>query len=304
MKKLYAVLTLILLLSTTSVFAQDFAPVGAKWVYSKFDNSFPEIYNTPLEINSVGDTLLLGKSCRHLIAEHSCMLGEDLYLHQDGDTVFYFDRYDSVFHPLYVFNAQVGDIFYFYYHQDFFTGLYYYTIDSTWTEIINGDTLRTQQISWEIFTSGIEGVSIVNERLGNMEYLFNYMYEAGYTFDCINQQPMGLRCYSDPYFGSYETGIVTDCYDTIPYVSVEEINTENGIKLWPNPANNALNIQLTSTISTLSIYNINGQLVKQINVSQMQHQIITLDVSDLPKGIYSLVGIVNWQISHMKFVKQ
>tara|TARA_Y100000782_G_scaffold98497_1_gene112176 strand:- start:6338 stop:7036 length:699 start_codon:yes stop_codon:yes gene_type:complete len=231
------------------------------------------------------------------------MLNGDLFLHQDGDTVFYFDRYDSVFHPLYVFNAQAGAHFYFYYNQNLGIGnAFFYAIDSVWTEVINGDTLRTQQVSWATQTAGNEGVSIVNERFGNMDYLFNYMSGGGYLINCP-QKPMGLRCYSDPYFGFYETGIVTDCDDTIPYVSVEEINTENGIKLWPNPVNNTLNIQVNTGLEALNIYNINGQLIKPINVSPTQNQSLTIDITDLPPGIYSLVGLSNQETIKAKFVK-
>ena len=311
MKKLYAVLTLILLLSTTSIFAQDFAPVGAKWVYTRYIFFSPNISYVTVE--SVMDTVIQGKSCQKIIAPEGYyeVSGGTKFLHTSNDTVFVYDTILQIFSPFQIFNAQPGDEWDFVYsavpdgpNQSIDT--IHYRVDSIDLVYINGDTLNKINATSTILCDEwvwFDTISVTYlERIGDLNYLFNYSkYGCNTAIDA--DVIKGLRCYSDPDFGSYETGIVDSCYYTYNQTSVEDLNAVNSFKLWPNPVNNTLNIQVNTGLETLNIYNINGQLVKPINVTLTQNQSLTIDITDLPIGIYSLVGLSNQETIKAKFVK-
>lgn len=58
------------------------------------------------------------------------------------------------------------------------------------------------------------------------------------------------------------------------------------IKVFPNPANSYMFIQSDNIIQGVSLYYINGKLVKQFD--QIQSDNTRLDLSDLPRGLYLL----------------
>ncbi len=75
-------------------------------------------------------------------------------------------------------------------------------------------------------------------------------------------------------------------------------NAKSELRLYPNPANNILNIEFNG-IGNLSIYNIQGQKLYQ---NKLSHQ---LDISDFPKGIYFLkIKSDKNEILTGKFIKQ
>jgi len=76
---------------------------------------------------------------------------------------------------------------------------------------------------------------------------------------------------------------------------VESIENQNNINIYPNPTKNQLNINATSTIDNIKVYNAMGQLV--IN-SKIDSQFHTLNTSDYTFGVYFIQietrnGIVN-----------
>ena len=76
--------------------------------------------------------------------------------------------------------------------------------------------------------------------------------------------------------------------------------TENNIEvsLYPNPANDILNIEMTSDVKSIEIYNIQGQKVLSSNQKQ-------INVSNLASGIYMIrIQDVDNAIATKKIVKQ
>lgn len=65
---------------------------------------------------------------------------------------------------------------------------------------------------------------------------------------------------------------------------VEE-NISDGIAIYPNPANDIINIVSTMN-SELVIYNATGKEVKRINIDQDNN---TINISDIPNGVYFVV---------------
>ena len=84
---------------------------------------------------------------------------------------------------------------------------------------------------------------------------------------------------------------------------INESYKDNAVVIYPNPANDLLTIELTllNNSTEIKIYNINGQIVKSEEVSELISQI---DISSLPIGIYCLKLKNNDTIVTRKFIKQ
>ncbi len=81
------------------------------------------------------------------------------------------------------------------------------------------------------------------------------------------------------------------------------LNLEKGaIDLYPNPCTDILRFQVHG-LSKLNIYNCLGELVIE-TFSKNNNDIITIDVSNIPGGIYIMQGIINDRIISNKFIKQ
>jgi hypothetical protein len=75
----------------------------------------------------------------------------------------------------------------------------------------------------------------------------------------------------------------------------------SAFKLFPTQVFNEINIELAAASDAqLMIYNMNGQLVKDVKVSNSQQ----LNVSDLTSGTYITQVAVNGQVSTQKFIKK
>lgn len=83
--------------------------------------------------------------------------------------------------------------------------------------------------------------------------------------------------------------------------NIEELNSQN-INLYPNPANDILNITSSETISEIEIVNVMGQVVKRIEVNADN---AACNVEDLTHGVYVVrISTKGTIISLGKFVKE
>jgi hypothetical protein len=84
---------------------------------------------------------------------------------------------------------------------------------------------------------------------------------------------------------SYYDNDSTPCGGSFTDVTYE-IPMEKSINIYPNPANNILNIDysVSSNSALFEIYNISGQLVQSGNLSKGKTR--KIDVSDYNSGIY------------------
>jgi len=87
--------------------------------------------------------------------------------------------------------------------------------------------------------------------------------------------------------GDYGGGIKYQFNIATP-VGVEETDIKSSIIVYPNPSHSIVNIETTGKdIEELLIYDVKGQFVKQIQVSQgIHHQIHQVDVTSLEEGLY------------------
>ena len=83
-------------------------------------------------------------------------------------------------------------------------------------------------------------------------------------------------------------------------LSVDDL-TENSISFYPNPADDFLTITTSQQgLKSISIFDLNGRLVKTINTNLSSHQ--NINVSDLQDGLYFITAqTANGSISE-KFI--
>jgi len=104
-------------------------------------------------------------------------------------------------------------------------------------------------------------------------------------------------------YSNHVTTYSPACSDTFSLsktVNVELLNLENFLKIYPNPANDKLNITLEEK-ATLEIINSQGQIVVSKSLTERTNN---LNVSDLPGGVYSLRIKTNKGIAVRKLIKQ
>jgi hypothetical protein len=75
----------------------------------------------------------------------------------------------------------------------------------------------------------------------------------------------------------------------------------NSLQLFPNPAKNTLHFQLPNNqAADLLLFNTSGQIIRQ----ELNFQEQSLNIQDLPKGLYLLQFRQNGSIFSQKFIKE
>ena len=68
----------------------------------------------------------------------------------------------------------------------------------------------------------------------------------------------------------------------------ENKNPKNDIEFYPNPIHDNLLIKLDNSVSLVSVFDLNGQLVYSKNIDLNELKIITVFLGSLDKGLYIL----------------
>jgi hypothetical protein len=90
---------------------------------------------------------------------------------------------------------------------------------------------------------------------------------------------------ADIYF-DYNLPVVTNDAETLfQMLSVPKNDWDQSISVYPNPANNVVNIKADSEIRSIQIYDVQGRILQ---VSQINENNLVLDISDKQTGIYFL----------------
>jgi hypothetical protein len=296
MKK--TLLSLFFLSSTLALSAQhEFAPIGAVWHHNEgpFLILLPEYILQHYRAESVADTVVLGRNCRKIVKNMAviCTSFDTVMLvHQHGDTVFLYDTRLNDFQVLYNFGAQPGDTWTMELLEQVSYNILMLTVrvDSVSVVNINGLDLRQQFVSFQVtspeytgdfYPSGIP----ITEKIGFHHYwLYQYAYELGPICDVA--QPIGLRCYYDPEFGLYETGIAPYC-DWVGTSTREPLAEPEGVRIFPNPAAGAFTIEnLRAKPLAFDVMDMQGRTVLRGHTAGYRTE---TGIGALSPGVYSVV---------------
>ena len=78
-------------------------------------------------------------------------------------------------------------------------------------------------------------------------------------------------------------------------------NNISGFRMFPNPAENQLNISAKELISNVELFNVLGKRVKSFSLNATKE---SLDISDLSSGIYLVKFVSGGKLGTAKFIKQ
>ncbi|RED45517.1 putative secreted protein (Por secretion system target) [Winogradskyella eximia] len=102
-------------------------------------------------------------------------------------------------------------------------------------------------------------------------------------------------------FFDFNPAIITNTVSTeiVESLSVDQFNAQ-AIQVFPNPVKNQLEITSGQIIDHLTIVDINGRILKEIKLSNLEY---SLDVSSLAKGVYFMEIYSGNSSSTKKFIK-
>ena len=86
---------------------------------------------------------------------------------------------------------------------------------------------------------------------------------------------------------------------TVNIVGIDEQETQTDLLVYPNPATSQITIDTEDKIEAVKVIDATGKTV--ISITQNPH---TIDVSDLPKGLYILSIKTHSGIAHSRFIKE
>ncbi len=154
--------------------------------------------------------------------------------------------------------------------------------------ITSDTTIRVITINTEIIDAGNDTTII----LGDTAYLQAtggtgvFTWQSDPTLSCIIcSNPIATPTITTTYYVSKTNscGIGTDSVTVyVNPVSVENINNNSNIKIFPNPTAGIITIE-GQNIESVIVTNIKGQLIKRIN---QKNQKIIIDLSEQSKGLY------------------
>lgn len=301
MKKFIFLTILLIMFDPGTAKAQNWAPDGAEWYY-EYVHFW---YMGYIQIDVVGDTVIHDTTCR-ILEKRSVIrnlefdttyyryIGQE-YMFSDDDRVYVYAN--NRFYILYDFTSLPGDTLIIPQNDDLLEWcdtIGRIVVTDTGSIELNGQLLR------KLIVQPLEGThwAIYGEIIEKIGPVDSYMLPEP-DWACVVDLYEGgrLRCYSDPDFGLYSTGISTEC-DYLVSVPEEE---ETIFTIYPNPCSEVLNVLLPDDklIYTLSIYSPDGKKVMERSLKTDQNQI---EVSHIKPGLYILIITDNRNTFYRKVV--
>ncbi len=267
-----------------AAYAQDFAPVGAKWHYGAGAAFSPNTFY--MWIESVGDSVVHGRTCQKLIGNYGLdcsFYSSPAFVYDEDSVVYFYEPHLDNFQTLYDFKLSPGESWQTVFFAGFEMDSVVATVDSVDFEEINGRSLKQLYVTYEIQSGENWGGvyrwynAVIRERLGDMEYLFRLFTSHAI---CDGTFSLGLRCYEDAQLGFYSTGIAPTCDYEWVSVGDEEMSS---LSLHPNPTNGHLKlIGLVEGDLKVHVIDCTGREVMNQKLTGSQ----LLDISRLRDGIY------------------
>lgn len=277
---------LLLLLLPMLTFAQTWAPIGAKWYFSKFYDFHRNLEEYTL-IESIGDTIIDGILSRHLTITNNWACSNtdsDVFIYQTIENEVYAKINNKFeFHMLYNFSAQIGDSWKF---PIMFTPIYIDTLQYTVTNIstikLNGHSKKILYCDLKfilgVFWYRIYKTQLI-EGIGDIHYMFPWQAQI-----CDEDYIFGLRCYEDNEIGLYHFDNNNKECDYTTETSKLDFN--NDIIIFPNPFTNQLTFTLIDNDqTTVSLFDLLGQLVYKQTFSNST----TINTDQFGSNIYLYV---------------
>ncbi|MBS1585673.1 MAG: T9SS type A sorting domain-containing protein [Bacteroidetes bacterium] len=292
MKKI--ILATLLLLPLIANAQATFAPPGSEWYHSQQYGVFHCYYAGDTVINNIASRIIVRKALTRDPYYSQGLHVDDqstIYVYNNTDTVFIYNRYFHRFTPLYVFNVNDGDTIRLPIIPIDYGQLTLAYPDSTFRIVV--DSVRNKLYD----TAMLKTVYV--HAIGNPDSAYVLDYGVGYaaTIGGLGtglipmgtpaaiplteslQPATGIKCYNDPTLSiKLVAGICG-----IPPVGIPTIASVKEVELTPNPVSGILTISCPQPITSLHIYDAMGREVyKGASADKKMH----IDLTALPAGIY------------------
>ncbi|MEO1257760.1 MAG: T9SS type A sorting domain-containing protein [Bacteroidota bacterium] len=295
----------LMLIFSSSIYSQEWAPIGAKWYYTYVPEYVLGLDPRVETVEVVGDTTVLGKPCRVLKANVGLNLGlicdGSRFMYNENDSVFYYDAVENKFNLLYVFNASIGQSWSvpLCYNQDFGYGASLgVTVEDKYITTFDSTEVMTYKVNWSFYFNPTPYDTIIYENIGSAASM--YMMGVSAT---VHSGIRGLRCYESP-----ETGLINFLGEPCDQIvsAQEELSENSIIEIYPVPVSDLLKYKIKDSSlngkNMVRIFNATGHLIfERENIITGAEQV--LSVSGLPVGVY-LLQFVNGEkiITTKRFV--
>lgn len=259
---------------------QEFAPIGAKWIFPERYAFNPNVGIVTYE--SIGDTIIENLNFRKIHRDmHSCHIRfkGNFFIHERNDSIFIKNPRSGELELIIDFNANIGDSWTLGKYSEYsYSDSIRCKIDSISELTINDQVFKIQHATLSYyyfydFSINTEKVRII-EDIGFDRALI----PINDSVVCDGNFEQEIRCYEDPIIGTINFSN-EDCYST----PVKDITIDNSnFRVYPNPTSNILQIDLPliNMKFELSIHNIYGGLMGQYRNEDQ------IDLTHYPKGNY------------------
>jgi len=301
----------------------EFAPIGAQWYYKDIDAILPGVFKySGIQFTSEKDSIVEGKICR-IIRGNYLKNGAIPYyeiIYEENGIVYYY--FNNQFRKIYDFTVQEGDTIDFEFKSNMRNSRYLDTsiIVPCIVEKISIDTIdniaiktfhtRVQRyeenfdFEWPIYHT-------YSEKFGKTFVDFHFCFFLVITnFITIPEVPYYvMNCYNDAaisYMANWWQSENKPCgfLGTVTSIKEKE-NISNPIQIFPNPAQDKLNIQFAENFNTeqitIAVYDIMGKIV--FEKEYLSESLISVDVQNLIAGCYFLKINNNNIVLTNKFIK-
>lgn len=280
MKTLVIILFSILFITEDNAAQTVFAPKGAIWNYFLDSDGIGTNFRYEVEKDTIYSGRLCSKINSKRVSKSSITELSPVYFCTSGDTVLYYHDSLKSFTPLYIFNVKVGDTLALAAPRFFATYLdtARFRVKKVDTAIIDGLPLRT------VYTETIDYHYFLNkytERVG--AYCVANIFGFDATKTAMHTE--GIRCYRDK---EIEEQFYSDKWDC-GYVpnNIDEKAIANNIRIYPNPANQQLFVEIAAQNAkgNIQIIGIDGRILSQQEIKGADNK---LDLSSISNGLYFL----------------
>ncbi len=138
--------------------------------------------------------------------------------------------------------------------------------------------------------------SVILEKIGDLNYMFNWYPWSAIV--CDDNYSLGLRCYQDPDFGPYSTGIADSCNETKILDKVSQYSTPPAYRVYPNPTWGT--VQLTVSDPGKTMVKVTDIVGRTLLTREFENA-VQIDLGPYPNGMYFFTIFQN---QHMQGVER
>ncbi|MDX2174339.1 MAG: T9SS type A sorting domain-containing protein [Bacteroidota bacterium] len=299
----------IFLLNLLPVKAQVWCTPNAEWYFNRASDWYNLLGYT--KMNYVGNFTVNTVNCQKLVRQSTYYSNWYQSLQNQADTMYttlsnnvvykYYPTTNSL-DTIYNFNANIGDKWSLSPKTQTTCAKSRVTVIDTGHKFIQGVYLKWQKVIINgYFMTGYTLTPLTDtiiERLGSLKYSLLFTYNLC-PWATDGPGPESLRCYSDNQIINYTQTTLTCNYYALPTGINDLKTTDIGLKIYPNPANDLLNVTpigVEASNSKIKIYNSLGQLIREEEITFKENRAV-INTKDLANGVYVLTLFTSASLS-------